>query len=911
MALFGNFDFGKGLKKQAEAFSRSPVSVRGRKQPAMNKALDDYASKFLATVITHSSQVNPGQLRTGAEVLIEVAGVLHEPAPAYRVFAELASRSRKVPAVPQLGQLVDRLLEQPTDQTKERAALLTYRIVTGTLGSERFIEYLKERAHLTTQTTDWKEYALGIARLIRDGVVQGNDELVNETLQDLVNNKPQLGDQAVPIQQMLAESMMQRRNHRQAEFILVEAAISGADLPDSFYETVDALLAARPETCWELHQLVITRALKRFEAAEMDWPNVLQKLAAAKLHEVPLLTFLLEHPLTLQDSHLEAYVRQNLQNLPEEARAPLVARYEQLTGGRTLAAPAQQQVRGETVPPVPTLGRASAEPEQIENLGSVAIGDTGSLRGMLRENVKPETIDMMSARALLRQLSNAGLPEWAPLEARLWLVEQLVGLSKERLAVQLLDDLLQQSTPRETQLMRDRLQGEQIGGLAARLRKSIGSRDNSEIWLRLVRVALSIGEFRAAKELLIEIAPDTDARRQAFAELEHWITRQTQPTPWMLITLSEARRDSSDDPRAGFDVATQAALLAPHDANVQRAYSAWTGKLPAEVVHERRLSQGIYLLTREERVELLPVVLGELESAHSNGIDVAEWIDQLVPVVGRLRGASRTKARESLLQLVAKADAASFQATFETLTSDLEENDKFALVKRISDADPVAREHLATIRERLETVAEETARAKVESEIETARAAARPVRYSAGEMVPGEPVAQRPGAGLTSPWRRALAIARRKRVAGDLDGAIRDLQAALELDPKEAELSIELAETFADRHDYAIARSILGETLESLGGEGNVELRLRSLYCLATVIEHLENPAEAMHCLEELLIIRHDYRDSRERLETLKEQMRPREAVAAAPSNIAANVILEGILDLLNSRAGEGAEVSD
>src|SRR5688572_18499125 len=115
MALFGNFDFGKGLKKQAEAFSRAPSSVRGRKQPAMNKALDEYASKFLATVIAHSAQVTPGQLRTGAEALIEVAAILQEPAPAYRVFAELASRSRKVPAVPQLGQLVDRLLEQPTD----------------------------------------------------------------------------------------------------------------------------------------------------------------------------------------------------------------------------------------------------------------------------------------------------------------------------------------------------------------------------------------------------------------------------------------------------------------------------------------------------------------------------------------------------------------------------------------------------------------------------------------------------------------------------------------------------------------------------------------------------------------------------------------------------------------------------
>jgi hypothetical protein len=347
------------------------------------------------------------------------------------------------------------LLEQPTEQVKERAALLTYRIVTGTLGSERFIEYLKERAHITGQTVDWKEYALGIARLIRDGVVQGNDELVSVTLQDLVNNKAQLGDQAIPIQQMLAESMIQRRNHRQAEFILVEAAISGAALPEPFYETVDALLATRPETCWELHQLVITRALTRYEAAELDWPTLLQKLAGAKLHEVQLLNFLLDNSLTGKDYHLEAYFRQNLQHLPEESRAELGARFEKLTGSSaTLATSAVSAPASptEVAPPVPSLGRSARDAEPLDYLGSAhGLADTASLRVLLRDNVKPETVDVMSARALLRQLGTSGLPEWAPLEARLWLIEQLAGLSKERLALQLLDDLLQQSTPRETQ----------------------------------------------------------------------------------------------------------------------------------------------------------------------------------------------------------------------------------------------------------------------------------------------------------------------------------------------------------------------------------------------------------------------------------------------------------------------------
>ena len=156
------------------------------------------------------------------------------------------------------------------------------------------------------------------------------------------------------------------------------------------------------------------------------------------------------------------------------------------------------------------------------------------------------------------------------------------------------------------------------------MRKSLGSRSNAEIWLLIVSAGAEHRDFRNAKSWWAKLGP-TRAGKQAFVELEHWITRQAQPTPWMLITLSEARRDSSDDSKAGFDVATQAALLAPHDSNVQKAYAAWTGQLPAEVVHERRLTQGIYLLTREERTELLPVVLSELESAHSKASTCA-WL---------------------------------------------------------------------------------------------------------------------------------------------------------------------------------------------------------------------------------------------------------------------------------------------
>ncbi len=528
---------------------------------------------------------------------------------------------------------------------------------------------------------------------------------------------------------------------------------------------------------------------------------------------------------------------------------------------------------------------------------------------MLLDNVELDSLDLVTARAILRQLGSAGLPEWAPFEARLWLVEQLTNQEKERNATQLIDDLIQHATPRETQLLALRLAGRQMQDLTARLRTSLAGRSNSELWLRLLRLALLSEDFRQAKELLVEMPAGSSQRNQAFAELEHWITRQAQPTPWMLITLSEARRDNSSDPLAGFDVATQAALLAPNDANVQGAYVTWLEKVPSPVVHERRLTQAMYLLTREDRLELLPPVLAELEMALTSGLAIRGWLDQLTPIVLHLRGVSRTKSREDLLRLFALSVSDSdFLETFSTLVTNMDTAAQLQLIERLIDVSPDKSEALTSFASSLEKSVELKDRKRVEAELGTARSIGRPVRYSAGEMQPGSPTTD--STTSTKPWRRALAVARRKRVAGNTDGAIRDLQAALEIEPQEAELMLELAEAFSDKSEYKLARRIYGETQMQLGEYGNIELRLRALYGLATVIEHLERPAEAMHCLEELLVIRHDYRDSGERLESLKLRLATQKNDAPA-SNIAANVILDEILELLTSRAEDHAEVSE
>jgi hypothetical protein len=923
MAVFSNFDFGKGLKKQAEAFARLPSAQRPKRHEALVKQLEAYANKYLYTVLTQSAQVNPGQLRTGAEALVDIAKLIDDPAPAYRTFTELAARSRKVAAVPQLGQLVDRLLEQKTDQKKERAALLTYRIVTGTLGSERYLGYLRERAHLTDEMSDWKEYAVGVGRLIRDGVVQANDEVIAETLQDLVNNKQSLGDQAVAIQQMLAESMLQRRNHRQAELILVDAAVAGKELPESFNETVETLLNARPECCWELHQLVLDRALKSYADGELDWPALLQRLARAKQHLEPLARYLVEHPLLAVNERIASYTLQTINNLPHEQAVPLRERWHSLvdkTGmhvaGATPPPVEQAEKFTETVPPPPSLGGEPAPSVPSAAILGVAedeVVDAHQLRGMLEENVPLAEIDLVAARSILRQLSSSALPEWAPFEARLWLIEELARRGKERIALGLLEDLLTQPSAREAAMMRDRLGEDEFEQFARRLAQYAKGDYAGELQLRLVRLSLQRGFYSCALDVLRRLPADSPLRQQGFSELERAITRQANPAPAQLMTLAEGRRLVSDEPEAGLDTATTAALLAPHDPQIQSSYRRLTHALPPLTVGVRRASQALYLVTREDNLELLPTVMAEIQALATlpdAPLDEAlQWMGQLRAVLEKLPAESQPARRREFLHLYLRlaAQRGSAQDAMpevqQTLVG-LSREDQIKALYSLQAAVPQAAVPLGEYAERLRNEAEAERRQQVESELQTARSNGRPLRYAAGEASPPDPDANAvdlEAIRRTEPWRRSLAVARRKRETGDTVGAIRELQAALEIEPLEAELSIELAECFTDDGSYNLARRIYVDTLERLeSAHGKVELRLRGLYGLATVIEHIESPAAAMHHLEQLLIIRHDYRDSRERLARLKESINGgEEAEPLTPSAVAANLILDEILSLL------------
>jgi tetratricopeptide (TPR) repeat protein len=294
------------------------------------------------------------------------------------------------------------------------------------------------------------------------------------------------------------------------------------------------------------------------------------------------------------------------------------------------------------------------------------------------------------------------------------------------------------------------------------------------------------------------------------------------------------------------------------------------------------------------------------------------WLEELLPVLDKLPPAARQQWRPEWLRLylllvLRSEDPDRAEGQVRMAIAPLEHDDRLKLLGELGDSVPQAKPVLEGISEHLSAEFEEGHRRRVQTELQTARLSGRPLRYSVGAVRPGLHVGGNGESArrATLPARRSLALARQKRAGGDLTGAIRDLQLAVEQGSSDPEVRIELAECFTEGGEYDLARRLYVDTLRQLEStQGDVELRLRGLYSLATVIEHLDSPAEAMHHLEQLLIIRHDYRDSRDRLQKLKRNLTP---VASsngnhepvAPSQVAANVILDEILGML---AGKGPD---
>ncbi len=324
--MFQNFDYGKSLLKQLEAYRRLPAPQQQKRHPAMVKQLEQYAQRFLQEV-TKSGSSNPGMLKNGAEAMVEAAFILQEPVPVYQAFAEMAGRSRKVPVVPGLAAMVDKLLEMPTSTKKERSTLLSWRIVTGTMRPERHIKYLAERAHLTESGNDWKEYAYGVIQLVRKDSIKLTDELVSVALSDLLASKSTLGDQSVPLQLLAAESLIIRKNLRQAEQVLIDLAREGNEGNPQLLDMVRLILDARADSSWELHQMALAPVVRDFTRGSLMWNPVHEKLSRARIHEESMAHWLIENPDTVRERQLVDFTTLCVMDLPPDVSKPLLNRW--------------------------------------------------------------------------------------------------------------------------------------------------------------------------------------------------------------------------------------------------------------------------------------------------------------------------------------------------------------------------------------------------------------------------------------------------------------------------------------------------------------------------------------------------------------------------------------------------------
>jgi tetratricopeptide (TPR) repeat protein len=115
---------------------------------------------------------------------------------------------------------------------------------------------------------------------------------------------------------------------------------------------------------------------------------------------------------------------------------------------------------------------------------------------------------------------------------------------------------------------------------------------------------------------------------------------------------------------------------------------------------------------------------------------------------------------------------------------------------------------------------------------------------------------------------------------------------------------VELGECFNTQGDYRIALRVLAEVARQLQKEpGNIELRLRALYAMATAHEQLSESDEAIRCLEQILVLKHNYLDSRARLESLydnreHDKAKP-EPVTEEKGDTVRGEIISEILDML------------
>ena len=321
-----NFDFGKSLMKQVEAYLRLSPQQRGRRQAPLIHQLETYAKRYMM-IVANPGTANPGLLKNGAEALLEAATALGESKISYATFAEMVSRSRKVPVVPGLAALVDRLLEIPSEMKAERAAMLSWRITTGSMRPERLLAYLAERAQLTGDAGYFRDYASQLAQLVKRGTIGLRDEAAVHALEDLLTNKPMLGDRTAQVQLMAAQCLAERKNYRQAEELLIELATEAKQLPEGFLDTVAVVIDNRPDASWELHQAALVPTLESYSEGRTLWTVLLGRLDKARPHDQHMVDFLLNYPTLTKDEKLARFTAEAMLRLDPRGIASSMVRW--------------------------------------------------------------------------------------------------------------------------------------------------------------------------------------------------------------------------------------------------------------------------------------------------------------------------------------------------------------------------------------------------------------------------------------------------------------------------------------------------------------------------------------------------------------------------------------------------------
>jgi hypothetical protein len=339
--MFNGFDYGKGLKKLVEAHKRGPASQRQRRSEKLIKQFEGYCKKFMEA-LNNSGATNPGLLKNAAEVIVETAKELRFTACAYGVFAEMVNRSRKVPVIPGLANLVDSLLELETEQKTERLSLLNWRITTGNMRVDRYLDYQSQRARLSGNAEHWKDFCWGLIQVIQKGTVKPHDGPALAALEVLQKKQHELGDRIVDVLMLLAEARFAQKNLLDMEKCLLEVATRTVTRSAEFYELLDLLLSERADACWELHQLSINHALEAVASGKLGWSTAEAVIARARKHKEKRLDYLLEHDQMVALESLGTYVFEAALSLPDSKVHQALLRWPTPTARATWSCPRRE-----------------------------------------------------------------------------------------------------------------------------------------------------------------------------------------------------------------------------------------------------------------------------------------------------------------------------------------------------------------------------------------------------------------------------------------------------------------------------------------------------------------------------------------------------------------------------------------